>query len=300
MINSSSFHRLIYKNYLTYDHVDVDAGEIDFGRAMFRGICPFCQSHFKQYTHKPQLTSDKKQEEVMKRRLHLCSSCGWWQLNLESEFEANGKKLVALWWELNHAVLAHVDISSNNTAVEDLKSHLARCWDDRKYISAQKAEDLVAGILKDHYKCNIHRVTANANSADGGIDLFLVENDGKIHSAVQVKRRIDRNVESVKEVRDFVGALILEGVERGIFVTTAKRYSAPAQAIPKNPNLAKHKLELKLIDGEKLLDLLRYSISLSPLSLPVSIDCNTSWLDENGNIFSTIDLLFPLDVDVVA
>lgn len=119
MINSSSFHRLIYKNYSTYDHVDVDAGEIDFGRSMFRGVCPFCQSNFKQYTHKPQLTSYKKQEEVMKRRLHLCNLCGWWQLNLESEFEANGKKLVSLWWELHHAVLAHVDISSNNIAVED-------------------------------------------------------------------------------------------------------------------------------------------------------------------------------------
>jgi restriction endonuclease Mrr len=164
----------------------------------------------------------------MKRRLHLCNSCGWWQLNLEGEFEVNGKKQVALWWELHHAILVHIDISSNDVAVEDLKAHLARCWDERKYITAQKSEDLIAGILKDHYKCDIHRVTANANSADDEIDLFLVEDNGKIHSAVQVKRRINRNVEAVKEVRDFVGALLLEGLEKGIFVTTAKRYSTPA------------------------------------------------------------------------
>lgn len=296
-MNSSSFHRLVYKTYLTYDHVDADAGEIDFGRAMFEGICPFCQSRFKQYVHEPRLTSYKKQEEAMKRRLHLCNSCGWWQLNLEGEFELNGKKQVALWWELHHAILVHIDISSNDAAIEDLKTHLARCWDDRKYISDHKAEDLVAGILKDHYKCDIHRVTANANSADGGIDLFLVEDNGKIHSAVQVKRRINRSVEAVKEVRDFVGALLLEGLEKGIFVTTAKRYSTPAQRIPKNPNLAKHKLELELIDGEKLLDLLRYSISASPLALPVSIDCNTTWSDDNGKNFSTLDLLFPPNID---
>jgi restriction system protein len=299
MIGSSSFQRLVYKNYLTYDHADADAGEIDFGRAMFEGTCPFCQARFKQYIHEPQLASYKKQEETLKRRLHLCNSCGWWQLNFEGEFEINGKKQVVLWWELHHAILVHLDISSDNTAIEDLKTHLARCWDDRKYISAQKAEDLVAGILKDHYRCDIHRVTANANSADGGIDLFLVESDGRIHSAVQVKRRIERDVEAVKEVRDFVGALILEGLERGIFVTTARRYSTPAQRISQNPNLAKHKLELELIDGEKLLDLLRYSISSSSLALPVSIDCNTLWLDDNGKTFSTLNLLFPPDIDVV-
>ena len=200
-----------------------------------------------------------------------------------------------LWWELHHAILVHVDISSNNVAIEDLRTHLARCWDDRKYINAQKAEDLVAGLLKEHYKCDIHRVTANANSADGGIDLLLIENNGKIYSAIQVKRRIARNVEAVKEVRDFVGALILEGLERGIFVTTASRYSVSAQKVPKNPNLAKHKLELELIDGEMLLELLKYSISSSTLSLPVSIDCNTSWLSNNGKIFSTLELFFPSD-----
>lgn len=297
-MSSSRFQRLVYKNYLTYDHLEADIGGIDFERVEIEGICPFCQLRFKQYTYEPQLTFCKKREDMMTKRLHFCSACGWWLLTLEEELEINGKKQLSIWWEQHHAILAHIDISSNNAAVEDLKTHLAKYWDDRKYISAQKAEDLVAGILRDHYECDIHRVTANANSADGGIDLFLVEDNGKIYSAVQVKRRIDRNVEAVKEVRDFVGALILEGLEKGIFVTTAQRFSAPAQRITKNPNLAKHKLELKLIDGERLLDLLRYSISLSPLALPVSIDCNTPWSDQNGKILSTFDLLFSPNVDV--
>jgi restriction system protein len=293
-MDSLRFQRLVYKNYLTYDHADADAGEIDFGHAMFEGICPFCQSQFKQYTHDPSLDSYKKQEEIMRRRLHLCNSCGWWQLNLEREFAVGGQKRVALWWELYHAILVHVDISSDNVPLEDLKTNLARRWDDRKYINAQKAEDLVAGILKEHYRCDVHRVTANANSADGGIDLFLAEDNGKIHSAVQVKRRIDRDVESVKEVRNFVGALLLEGFERGIFVTTATRFSTPAQKVPKNPNLAKYKLELELIDGEMLLELLKYSISSSALSLPVSIDCSTPWLcNDDRKTYSTLDLLFP-------
>jgi hypothetical protein len=292
-MDSLKFQRLVYKSYLAYDHADADAGEINFGHAIFEGICPFCQSQFKQYIHEPPLNSYKKQEEIMRRRLHLCSSCGWWQLNLEGEFAVDGHKCVALWWKLYHAILVHVDISSNNVAIEDLRTHLARRWDERKYISAQKAEDLVAGILKEHYSCDVHRVTANANTADGGIDLFLVEDNGKIHSAVQVKRRIDRDVEAVKEVRDFVGALLLEGLERGIFVTTATRFSTPAQKVPKNPNLEKHKLELKLIDGEMLLELLKHSISSSTLSLPVSIDCNTFWLSSDGKNHSTLELLFP-------
>jgi hypothetical protein len=61
--------------------------------------------------------------------------------------------------------------------------------------------------------------------------------------------------------------------------------------------LAKHKLELELIDGERLLDLLRHSISASPLALPLSIDCDTPWSDDNGKIFSTLDLFFPPNIN---
>jgi restriction system protein len=293
--------RLVYKKYLAYDHADDDVGEIDFGHAMLQGKCPFCKARFKQFTYNPCYDSSiTKYEDTLRRRLHLCKQCGWWQLNLEGESFFNGQKQEFKWWELYHAILVHIDISSNNVPIEDLRTNLVRRWDDRKYITAQKAEELVSGILKDYYAgCSVHHMTANTNAADGGIDLYLVEDNGEIHSAVQVKRRVKREVESVKEVRDFVGALLLEGYDKGVFVTTASRFSPSAQNIPKNSNLKNHKIELELINGERLLDLLKHSISSSPLNLPVSVSPNSLWKGEDGNEFSIINLLFSNDCDLL-
>lgn len=66
-------------------------------------------------------------------------------------------------------------------------------------------------------RANQKSAYATAYSNDGGIDVVL-EHEGKKHG-VQVKRY--KNKISVGEIRAFAGALLLNGLPSGIFVTTS-------------------------------------------------------------------------------
>jgi hypothetical protein len=63
---------------------------------------------------------------------------------------------------------------------------------------------------------------------DGGIDVVLILGDRRY--VVQTKRRAGTAAESVASIREFVGAMVLADELRGIFVTTAQKFSTQATA----------------------------------------------------------------------
>jgi restriction endonuclease Mrr len=211
---------------------------------------------------------------------------------MAGELEATpGTIIRATWWELTHALQAEIDITAETLPLAQLRQHLLRRWEDRKLISAQKAEDLVAALLKEHHGGEVTRLMANANVADGGIDLYLSHSgDGKVQRAVQVKRRISTDVESVKEVRNFVGAMVLDGCDEGIFVTTASRFSTPARNTPRKAQRAKFRLKLELIDGEKLLEMLRATTAPLDVQLPPMVDLDQEFKNLHGRSVLARDL----------
>lgn len=278
--------RLTYSNFGSYDHVDADAGEINFSTSVNANRCPCCRSRLSRFVH--QLTATGRS-----LHLDLCTACGWWHLHRTETFQTqDGKIATAIWWELHHAVFSEIELDSPSLPIEQLRMHLARQWKDRKHISAQQAEDLVASVLKEHYGGDILRLTANANAADGGIDLFVVSADGKVKRAVQVKRRQAHDRESVREVRNFVGAMLLHGADEGVFVTTASEFTEPAKDISKNANLIKHRLSLELIDGDRLLELLEHSNLALPNKLPPLVQLDSQWIASDGSLLPTSSLLF--------
>lgn len=195
------------------------------------------------------------------------------------------------WWELTHALQTEFELGSTTLPIDMLQKHLLRRWEDRKLISAQQAEDLVASLLQEHHGGRVIRTTANANAADGGIDLYLsLEDDGSLLRAVQVKRRITTDIESVKEVRNFVGAMVLYGVDRGIFVTTASRFSKVARSVQGIAKDAKFKLELDLIDGEQLFEMLHATNATMSARLPPKVQLDQEWKDAHGHIILARDL----------
>ncbi|MFG1279908.1 restriction endonuclease [Xanthobacter autotrophicus] len=158
-------------------------------------------------------------------------------------------------------------------------------------MSAQQAEDLVASLLQEHHGGRVMRMTANANAADGGIDLYVsTRDDGCIQRAVQVKRRIVRDAECVTEVRNFIGAMVLAGITKGTFVTTASRFSREAHAATQKARTAKFKLRLELIDGEGLLELLRANTVSKLARLPPQVQLDQEWRDSSGRVMSARDL----------
>ncbi|WP_315783186.1 restriction endonuclease [Bradyrhizobium sp. SZCCHNPS1003] len=292
---TSTIRRLNHATFGRYDHVDLDTDEISFAKAVKIHQCPICGSPFRTFTH--------ALSNVRTLHLVLCPACGWWHLHREEEFlnSRTNQNVHATWWELYHAVYSEVPPGSPDVPIEQLRVHLARFWEQRKHITAQQAEDLVASVLREHYAGDILRLTANANAPDGGIDLFISNRDGQVQRAVQVKRRITHDVEAVTEVRNFVGAMLLSGVDHGIFVTTAARYTSDALAVAKNTNLSKHRLSLELIDGERLLELLEFANRSLAIQLPPDVQMGQLWSGDDGTmveyqklLFGDLPRLFPL------
>jgi len=142
-------------------------------------------------------------------------------MNDDSGWEVNYKD-----WELtvNSAILREFEVGSNSIPIEVLKSYLSKNEDEIFHIHHKKMEELVASIFRNHYDCEVQIV---GKSNDGGVDLILINSDKP--TIVQVKRRTDRRkTESVKEIRDLIGATLLSDSRKCIFVTTADHFSESA------------------------------------------------------------------------
>lgn len=277
-------NRLFYKSFQEHDHADWDYDYLGqtVNNSFSSNICPNCNSDFSSFKNinKKSVSIDNNYGDIA-TFLVSCKSCGWWQIRQEHTIS---ELVIANWAYQYHSILEKIDISNNQVAIKDLRRSLITNWEDRKHISHQRAEDLVQSILKEHLSCDVIRSTANSNAPDGGIDLYICHKNGSIIAGVQVKRRISRNVESVSEIRNFIGALVTKSIRRGIFVTTAESFSRPAQKILESDGLKKHRLKLNLIDSEGLLDLLQSTTPPKSIELPLSLNETTLWTKPDESI----------------
>ena len=92
-------------------------------------------------------------------------------------------------------------------------------------------------------------VTKRSN--DGGIDAIVNEDKlGLDRIFIQAKRYALNNTVPIKEIRDFVGTLELNGVTKGIFITTSSYPSDASIILQRTPKT------VILIDGKGLMTLL--------------------------------------------
>lgn len=229
---------------------------------------------------------------LRKRHLYVCQMCGWWRSNERMIFYPFTGVNPRSPYDYCPAI-EEIDIRDSKVATDDLIFHLTRKWEDRKLISASAAESLVADLLKEHLQCDIFSATANTNMADRGIDLHVCHRNGDVLAAVQVKRRMNKEVEGVAEVRNFIGALAVENISKGIFVTTATRYTREAKrAASKLAGGTRSRLELDLIDGGELFEILKTLPRDDKLILPNNIEGTDIWLDATGGKHTTRMLLY--------
>ncbi|WP_170431569.1 restriction endonuclease [Ruegeria arenilitoris] len=287
--------RLLYTGLQNYDHAYLDAGTVFFTNALRAGNCPCCAIKLQAFEHElpvPPLQAGFTQLRWL--CAEICPNCGWWHFSQDYEYSDSDRperKSRSKWWELTFALQTEIELENTTLPIDVLKRHLMRRWEDRKLISAQQAEDLVASLLQEHHGGQVIRTTANVNAADGGIDLYLVvADDATIRRAVQVKRRITKESESIEEVRNFVGAMVLSGIESGIFVTTASRFTKLAQSAPAKAAEAKVKLQLDLIDGDMLFEILRAANASTSFQLPPRVRLDQEWQNTSGILITAREL----------
>lgn len=130
--------------------------------------------------------------------------------------------------------------------IGDVRDYLAARYDARFQIHPKKFEDVVASVFRDLG----YRSRVTAYSGDDGIDVILDDPQGEL-IGVQVKRYKD-NIK-VEQIRSLAGALKLNDLTKGIFVTTSS-FQAGAERTTRK--FRERGLPIQLIDAPRFLEAL--------------------------------------------
>jgi hypothetical protein len=208
--------------------------------------CPYCKTSLHKPFYHHRTTQNSDFGEVCVRE---CPTCGWWEHSDQYELNIEGEHYRSR--EVRrHGLLREFSVGGSEVPVEALRKHVVNHPDSIYYISPSKMECLVADVWKDFMDCEAIHV---GGPNDQGIDVILV--DGDYRYAIQVKRRSSSTkAESVKTIREFIGAMILAGEVRGIALTTAPHFSHAALKAAASIADVSTIEQIDLVDGKRFVD----------------------------------------------
>lgn len=178
--------------------------------------------------------------------LQVCQTCGWWVVTRHWNLWYGEEEPV---WFANSAcgVLANLDLNDLSIPTTELNDYLVAKYKSRIEVHPRKMELIVASIFKSIG----YQVRITAYSRDGGIDLYVFDGNNNDIIGVQVKRY--RNKIEAEQIRSFAGALLLNGLEHGIYVTTGEFTSG---ALMLQDGYKSKGFRIELWDAKKLYDAL--------------------------------------------
>lgn len=239
-----TIRRLLYRGadvrFLYSGYLGVPGSYKHEGSVQRFGVCPYCRSPL----HDLGVQFEKGHSWVSQAHPNCCPSCGFW------EFSAYFDELAD---EYEHAVqvvaeLARYNIADIHTPTRALGLHLNKSHEDIYYIAPRKMEEIVRSIFEECLDC---RVQLTKQSRDGGRDLICFDSHGG-KFLVEVKRYKRSHKVGIGLVQRFVGVCYIEGVRRGVFVTSSG-YTLPAVDEAKRINDRRGVIRLELRDEVDLL-----------------------------------------------
>lgn len=207
--------------------------------------CPYCSSNLLNVFDERPFGMDPA-SNISNHLVRSCDCCGWWFY----DYVLWGYLDEIYSWTYYEGVLKAFNVASLDLPISTLKNHLAKNFDDIRNIHPRKFEELCQAIFREHLDCEV-RLTAY--SKDGGIDLYAFNGDQQY--AIQLKRRMGPVTESVKAVREFIGAMVVHGAFNGIYCTTADHFSQDAVNESKSPFVRESGICLELVDYGQLLSM---------------------------------------------
>jgi hypothetical protein len=227
------------------------------------GWCPFCYKSANKVSNKgTSFTYDFGSWREMTEEVWQCE-CGWWQVYFYSYMEeVNSFKD---WYKCIHsAQLKKFEIGARDIPIKTLRSYIEENPNKIYSIHDKKMEQLVASVFRDFFQCEVEEV---GKSHDGGVDLILIKSD--VPTIIQVKRRMSsKKVESVKEIRDLLGASMLTESRNCMFVTTADHFSKDAV------NSRDIAIKVNAVDSFELFDCKRFLDMLNLTSKQINEEWN--------------------------
>jgi len=175
----------------------------------------------------------------------ICPACGWWSIIKQVTLDTPKQ-----FWDLifrAEGALRSLDIDDVSQPISDIRAFLMAKYGQRFEVHPRKFEEVVASVFGNLG----YQAAVTAYSCDGGIDAVLHGPRGEL-IGVQVKRY--KNSIEVEQIRSFVGALLLGGFAKGIFVTTS-RYQSGVPALTQQSRALG--ISIELIDEQVLFEALR-------------------------------------------
>ena len=192
--------------------------------------------------------------------LSICPQCGWWHVFKEVFVHYRGHQLLVECG--TSAQLRHFDMVDIHAPLNEVRQFLSARYEKRFDIHPRHFEEVVASVFRS---LGFH-TELSASSADGGIDVVLRDSHERV-IAVQVKRYRD-SIE-VAQIRELLGAMVLRGYTKGVFVTTSRFQGGAKGAVMQ---AAERGMAVELVDGERFLQGLRIAQIMDFECYPAVID----------------------------
>lgn len=204
--------------------------------------CIFCKCNLKTI-YKETSTWNNHIKEI-----NVCPICGWWAIWESSSNIVLKNDRLSFNLYGTSAVLKKLSLMDIEQPIDEIRQYLLVKYEDRFTMHPRLFEETVESVFKNIGFQTI--ITSYHN--DGGIDVIL--NDGISEIGVQVKRYKDSI--QVSQIREFLGALIENGMTHGIFVTTSKFQKGAYNSIEK---FSEQKYKIELMDSDRFYDALKLS-----------------------------------------
>lgn len=178
--------------------------------------------------------------------IEYCKCCGWWRLLKHIYLPAEAWQI----WNMVFGcvgILKSFDLLQSNESIQEVRSYLTAKYDARFYIHPKVFEDVVGSVFKSLG----YQTLVTGYSNDGGIDIIL-NGSSDLSIGIQVKRY--RNKITVENIRAFAGALILNGHQKGLYITTSDYQSGVIDTVKRFKNKT---IPIELVNANRFYDALK-------------------------------------------
>lgn len=162
-------------------------------------------------------------------------------------------------------------------AESDARSVLAADLLDRvRVVETDQFERLVLQLLRAMGYGALGQLEHSGRSGDGGIDGVISQDAlGIDRIYLQAKRYKAANVVQAGDIRDFLGALMGNHGDRGVFITASNFSSGARETVRNVP------ARVVLVDGEKLVDLMiEHGVGVEPVRVATLHRLNEDFFDD--------------------
>lgn len=182
--------------------------------------CPFCSSRVDilgehKFVNEDIFSGmDENWVSEANIRVCVCNTCGWWSVSRKvfTVGPSNKRPASALF---SWPDLLQLDVSDVSIPINELRTYLLGKYNTRFMLNPRRFEEIVASIFSDFG----YRVRLTSYSGDDGIDIVALDGQNNDLVGIQVKRY--KGKIQAEQIRSFAGALVLNKLTKGIYVTTS-------------------------------------------------------------------------------